>query len=101
MRVIPHTNNRLENDDVIQASDLDGSVAPRKFILRSAAAQERDGRRTSFLPDDSWIDVKREVENESNVRVIPHEVAEKTRRPIRKHEGQKDCHHCQGTEQRQ
>ena len=91
MRVILHTNNRLENDDVIHAGDLDGSVAPQKSSLRSADAPQRDDRRTSYLPDDSSIDVKKDVENESNVKVIPHEVKEKRRHPIRKHEGQKGC----------
>ena len=76
---------------MIHTGDIDGSVAPPKSALRPEGAQQRDDRRASFMPDDSWIDVKNKAENKSEVRVIPHEVAEKRRpRSVRQQDGHKE-----------
>ena len=79
-------NTNPKNDDVIHAGSVDSSATAPKSALRAEGAQRRDDRRASRMPDDSWIEVKIEVEIESGVRVIPHEVAAKRRpRPFRQH----------------
>ena len=73
MKVIPHQdNNRFANDDVILTGDVNSSAAPQKSSMRLPEAPQREDQCTRSSPDDSWIAVKREVESEQIVRVIPH-----------------------------
>ena len=103
MRVIPHGNNSInnnhlmhntnpKNDDVVHAGSVDSSATTPKSVLRPEGAQRRDDRKASSMPDESWIDVENEVESKSKARVIPHEVVDKRRPPIRQHiDGQNEC----------
>ena len=96
MRVIPHQINRLANDDdyddddVIHTGVVDSCAAPQNSSLRLSYAQQRDDQCTRFAPDDSWIDVKNELDSEPIVRVIPHKI-EQIERPTRQQHEPKEC----------